>query len=419
MSTIVPVSSQCPNLLGSDSQGSIPKLKDAAPGKIREASSPSDSASRRGDCSTTQRLSSYILNPSAPFPVQSADRGSLPTSPSDKARRRRLTIPVVDGFDGSAIASGESRRDSRGVSDERHGGHIRAAAEPDRSMVKVDMDTTITRQTKEEGGALSDDTESRPSMSPREESPVTTVTASRRRDAEAADSARVPEQDVTQRYAACADRVVNKSPPHRRGDTLESNRESEENALRNVDRRDSRISSGGCRSSISSSCSGSIGAPDVDEFIFPTISFASRTRKLGEDLSSGSGVEKAAAALAAVPTAAKAAKMAMSGCRPIIPGVPPGAIVDDAETSAGEDCPVEVVVRDSGEVVYSFKKSGRPRRGKWSRLEEEFAKRLVGCVTFFQGGDYMLSYGLILMLQTCAWWESQNKASVFRRASRL
>lgn len=258
-------------------------------------------------------------------------------------------------------------------------------------MVKVDMDTTITRQTKEEG-ALSDDTESRPSLSPCEEFPATTVTASRRRDAEAVDSARVPEQDMTQRYAACADRVVNKSPPYRRGDTLEPNRESEEDALRSVDRRDSRISSGGCRSSISSSCSGSIGAPDVDEFMFPAISFMPRTGKLGEDLSSGSGVEKAAAALAAVPTAAKAAKMAMSGCRPIIPGVPPGAIVDDAETSAGEDCPVEVIVRDSGEVVYSFKKSGRPRRGKWSRLEEEFAKRLVSCVTIFQGRIYVLSH---------------------------
>lgn len=404
----IPVSSQCPNILGSHSQGSIPKLKGAAPGKIREASPASDAASRRGDCSTAQRLSAYILKPSAQFPVQSADGGSIPTSPSDNGRRRRLTIPAVDGFNGSATASGEPCRDSRGLSDEGHGGHIRSEAEPDQSIVKVDVDTTIARQAKE--GALSDDTESRPSMSPREESPATTLTASRRRDAEAADSARVSEQDVTQRDV-CADRVVNKSPPHWQGDAPEPNRENEEDALRSGGRRDSRISSGGGRSSISSSCSGSIGAPDVDDFMFSPIKFVPRSRKLGDDLSSGSGVEKAAAALAAVPTAAKAAKMAMSVCRPIIPGVPPGAIVDDAETSAGEDCPVEVVVGDSGEFVYSFKKSGRPRRGKWSRLEEEFAKRYgcrvssrwLGALLLFR--EEFLCYlmnGLILMLQTCA-----------------
>ena len=133
--------------------------------------------------------------------------------------------------------------------------------------------------------------------------------------------------------------------------------------------------SGGGVSSRSSS-SGSGGASDVDDYVPPTVALMHRARQHAGELSARSGVEKAAAALAAVPAAAKAAKEAtISAGRPIIPGVPPGAIVDDAETSAGEDCPVEVGIGDSGELVYSFRKSGRPRRGKWSRLEEEFAKR--------------------------------------------
>lgn len=36
---------------------------------------------------------------------------------------------------------------------------------------------------------------------------------------------------------------------------------------------------------------------------------------------------------------------------------------------------VECWVGDSGEVVYSFIRPGIPRRGKWSRLEEDFADR--------------------------------------------
>lgn len=42
-----------------------------------------------------------------------------------------------------------------------------------------------------------------------------------------------------------------------------------------------------------------------------------------------------------------------------------------------EICPVEVHVNEEGEAVYSFDKSAPLRRGKWSRMEEEYAKRLA------------------------------------------
>lgn len=38
---------------------------------------------------------------------------------------------------------------------------------------------------------------------------------------------------------------------------------------------------------------------------------------------------------------------------------------------------VEVHVNDEGEAMYRFNKSAPSRRGKWSRMEEEYAKRLV------------------------------------------
>ena len=92
---------------------------------------------------------------------------------------------------------------------------------------------------------------------------------------------------------------------------------------------------------------------------------------------------KAAAALAAVPVAAKAAAAVLDGLdgrtvvldgRPIIPGVPQVAMMEKAGQAKSE-CVVEVSIGHAGEFVYSFNKSGAPRRGKWSRLEEEYAKR--------------------------------------------
>lgn len=99
--------------------------------------------------------------------------------------------------------------------------------------------------------------------------------------------------------------------------------------------------------------------------------------------STGGGAVKAAAALAAVPLAAKAAAAVLDGLdgravtldgRPIIPGVPAGAMMEKPG-QAKTECLVEVSIGLGGEYVYSFNKSGAPRRGKWSRLEEEYAKR--------------------------------------------
>lgn len=46
----------------------------------------------------------------------------------------------------------------------------------------------------------------------------------------------------------------------------------------------------------------------------------------------------------------------------------------DGDSPSGSESLVDVHTAQSGEKVYSLKQ-GPPRRGKWSRLEEEYAKR--------------------------------------------
>lgn len=65
------------------------------------------------------------------------------------------------------------------------------------------------------------------------------------------------------------------------------------------------------------------------------------------------------------------------GCRPVIPGVP-GVMMDGVSPPSRSEYLVQVSAKDSGESVLSFNKSAPPRRGKWSRLEEQFAKRCDG-----------------------------------------
>lgn len=69
--------------------------------------------------------------------------------------------------------------------------------------------------------------------------------------------------------------------------------------------------------------------------------------------------------------------------RPVIPGIP-GAILEQQQQQQRRQqqlCrryfSVEVHITEDGEAVYSFNKSAPARRGKWSRLEEEYAKRSV------------------------------------------
>lgn len=117
--------------------------------------------------------------------------------------------------------------------------------------------------------------------------------------------------------------------------------------------------------------SNSLGSED-NSGVIPATTATAPVEKSNLELSPGGGAVEAVEALAAVPAAAKAAA-AVAGGRPIIPGVP-GTMMDKTERQTSE-CIVEIAIGNSGELVYSFNKSGSPRRGKWSRLEEEFAKR--------------------------------------------
>lgn len=117
----------------------------------------------------------------------------------------------------------------------------------------------------------------------------------------------------------------------------------------------------------------------------PRVFATAVARRREQPVSPGNGTMNAVVALAAVPLAAKAAKVAMSKmseAHQMVPVMPGGAIFDSgAETGAEDDdeCPVEATMGEAGEWVYSFKRTGRLRRGKWSRLEEEYAKRCVCC----------------------------------------
>lgn len=60
---------------------------------------------------------------------------------------------------------------------------------------------------------------------------------------------------------------------------------------------------------------------------------------------------------------------------------------DDASGVRKDDVIVEVDVTEEGDAVYAFNKSAPARRGKWSRLEEEYANRWVGGLEGRQGGS--------------------------------
>ncbi|CAM9491869.1 unnamed protein product, partial [Ectocarpus fasciculatus] len=88
---------------------------------------------------------------------------------------------------------------------------------------------------------------------------------------------------------------------------------------------------------------------------------------------SGNGPAAAAAAAAAVPTAAHP-----SECSAAFAGVAGGGGNGGGVGLAEEDVPpVEVKVTEAGDLIYSMRESAPTRRGKWSRLEEEYAKRVV------------------------------------------
>lgn len=84
------------------------------------------------------------------------------------------------------------------------------------------------------------------------------------------------------------------------------------------------------------------------------------------------GVDLGLAVPVAVPLTEKTVESMAEG-RPIIPGVP-GAMINKTE-GPKVDKIVDVSIGKSGETVYRFNASARSRRGKWSRLEEEYAKR--------------------------------------------